>query len=377
MSSVNILIGGDVCPVNRYEALFLEGDQHQILGPLSSAAQRADLFVANLECPLIREQSPISKTGPVLGAPASCAHGLKVMGLQAVGLANNHALDHGATGLNSILEACTQNGIATFGAGACLEEARSILVQEVRGLRVGLLAMAEREWSIATWSEPGANPLDLIDFVRQMRDVRKSLDFLVVLLHAGCEGYELPSPGLRKVCRFLVEEGANVVACQHSHCVGSYETYQEQLIVYGQGNFIFDYDSHGAQGKEGMLLSLTIERKGSMSFEFLPFTQGGSGVGLRCMVPEEETRFREALEARSRSLREDGQVEACWEAYCQSRALPLLDEVLGHGRLLRRLNRNGAILNLRGKSYFRKLLSIVQNESGVEALNTLLRSRLK
>jgi len=377
MSSVNILIGGDVCPVNRYEDLFNHGSQDEILGSLAPLARRADLFVANLECPLIQGQTPILKTGPVLGVPASCAQGLKTMGLHAVGLANNHVMDHGAPGLGSTLEACSANGVSTFGAGASQADARRIFFSDVKGRRVGLLAMAEREWSIATGTAPGANPLDLIEFVRQMKDYRKQLDFLVVLLHGGCEGYELPSPGLRKVCQFLVEEGANVVTCQHSHCVGSYETYMGQLIVYGQGNFIFDYDSHGYKGKEGILISLDIHDDGGMSFELIPFAQDLSRAGLVGMDPAEQARFLEALESRSALLSWEGHVEACWEAYCQTRKLSLMDEVLDHGRLLCRVNKNGAILRWRGKRYFKNLLSIVQNESMVETLDTVLRSMLK
>ncbi|MDP1831456.1 MAG: CapA family protein [Geothrix sp.] len=377
MSSANILIGGDLCPVNRYQPLFTAGNRDAILGPFATRAQQADLFVANLECPLIHKPSPILKTGPVLGVPVSSARGLQAMGIHAVGIANNHILDHGFPGLASTMEACSAMGITTFGAGPTLTEARGIPILEVKGIRIGLLAMAEREWSIATRTTPGANPLDPIGFVRQMKDLRGGMDYLVVLLHAGCEGCEVPSPGLRKVCQFLVEEGANVVAVQHSHCVGCYETYQGQLIVYGQGNFIFDYDSHGYKGKEGILISLEINEKGEATFELLPFTQGTARAGLMKMAPGEESTFREALESRSALLSQEASLEAAWEAYCQTRKLAVLNEVLDHGRILRRLNRNGAILRLRGRSYAKNLLSIVQNESIVEMLNTLLRPMLK
>jgi poly-gamma-glutamate synthesis protein (capsule biosynthesis protein) len=377
MSSATILIGGDLCPVNRYQDLFDHGSQEDILGPFASRVQQADLFIANLECPFIRQPSPILKTGPVLGVPVSCARGLAIMGLKAVGMANNHIMDHGHAGLESTLEACDTQGVAAFGAGPSLVEAQRILVQDVMGVRVGMLAMAEREWSIATRTSSGANPVDLIEFVRQMKEHRKRMDFLVVLLHAGCEGYELPSPGLQKVCRFLVEEGANVVACQHSHCVGSYETYLGQLIVYGQGNFIFDYDSHGYKGREGVLIDVRIQESGISSFELVPFARHASKAGLAALDHVEESRFMEALASRSGILAHEDQVESAWRTYSQNRRLSLLDEVLDHGRVMRRLNRSGRILDLRGKRYYKNLLSIVQNESMVETLNTLLRDMLK
>ena len=33
--------------------------------------------------------------------------------------------------------------------------------------------------------------------------------------------------------------GADVVLCQHSHCIGCYEQYEGAHILYGQGNFHF------------------------------------------------------------------------------------------------------------------------------------------
>lgn len=372
---MRLLIGGDVCPINRYVDLFTQGSPDEILGPCAPWARSADLFVANLECPIILEPTPIAKTGPVLGTPASSARCLRSLGLHAMGLANNHIMDHGPAGLRSTLQACAAEGIATFGAGPNLAEAMRPLLLEVKGLRVGILGLAEREWSLAGPAAPGANPLDPIQFVRSMKEWRGRMDLLVVLLHGGSEGYPLPSPDLQKTCRFLVEEGANVVACQHSHCVGSYETYQDQLIVYGQGNFIFDHPSH--RHPEGLLIALDVATDGTTSYELVPFTQGTGTAGLAALPEAAEAEFRSELESRSRAMARPGYVEDAWEAHCRDRRLPLMNVVLDHGRLLRRLNQHGAILDWRGKDYTRNLLSIVQNETHLEALTTMLRDQLK
>ena len=65
-------------------------------------------------------------------------------------LANNHILDHGPQGLESTLQAAEAAGIATFGAGRDREEAAAILVRTVGGIRIGILGVAEHEFSIAT-----------------------------------------------------------------------------------------------------------------------------------------------------------------------------------------------------------------------------------
>ena len=37
----------------------------------------------------------------------------------------------------------------------------------------------------------------------------------------------------------MAKNGADVVICQHSHCLGCYEKYNDCHILYGQGNFHF------------------------------------------------------------------------------------------------------------------------------------------
>lgn len=65
-------------------------------------------------------------------------------------------------------------------------------------------------------------------------------DYTIVLYHGGKEHYRFPSPNLQKYCRKFIEKGANIVICQHSHCIGCEENYKNGKIIYGQGNFLFD-----------------------------------------------------------------------------------------------------------------------------------------
>ncbi len=50
--------------------------------------------------------------------------------------------------------------------------------------------MAEREFSIADEKTPGANPLDVIDFVKAVRSYKKD-GLFIVLMHGGKEYYPL------------------------------------------------------------------------------------------------------------------------------------------------------------------------------------------
>ncbi len=374
MSKTRILIGGDICPVNRYAERFRSGDRNSILGPLDSVVSESDLFIANLECPFIESPSPILKTGPALGVSTDCARGLKALGVHALSLANNHSMDHGPDGLQSTLKACRSQGISVFGAGQTLAEAQQIWKTEVNGLRIGVLGMAEREWSIAEPRRPGANPIDIATFIRTMRQARTELDVLIVLLHAGAEGYELPSPNLQATSRFLVEEGAHLVVSQHSHCVGTYEFHQGQLIVYGQGNFIFDYPTHGRKGQHGVLISLDIEANGRRTFAFHPFRQKTHEAGITD-VPDAEGFLRD-FEMRSSVLQDEDMVAQRWVEFCDSAKTYYFFGTLGYGAWRQRLARIPRFNQALNPAYQKRLLGMLQNETHLELLRTSLRRSL-
>ena len=164
--------------------------------------------------------------------------------------------------------------IETVGAGRNLSKARRIFIKTIKGIRLGILGIAETEFSIATENSYGANPLDLIDVVRNIASNREYFEHLIILFHGGNEGYPYPSPRLQNTCRFFIEQGALAVICQHSHCAGCYEKYRDGYIVYGQGNLIFDYPPARNDRKwtEGFLVLLKISKRNS-EMELIPFIQ--------------------------------------------------------------------------------------------------------
>ncbi len=378
MKETKVIIGGDVCPVHRNAEYFCKGDADALFNDLLKEFETADLTVANLECPLIERRTPIAKTGPVLDAPIEAIKGIAASHIRCLGLANNHVLDHGAAGLESTLRACASVGIHTFGAGKDLREAARMLVVRAGSLRIGLLGASEQEWSIATENGPGANPLDVIECVRTLKNRRADADFFIVLLHDGAEHYPYPSPRLQNMCRFLVEQGAGMVVCQHSHCAGAHESYRHGHIVYGQGNLIADSPGRNNGWHEGFLIRLTIAPDLSASWERVPYRQSEALPGARRMPPEREKAFLDGLDERSRAIKDERFVARTWEQFCRSQRHGLMSFVLGHGRLLRRLNRNGGVVkHVHGKQRLREIRNCFVSDTNREVFLEVLDQYLK
>lgn len=194
--------------------------------------QNADYRIFNLEVPLTDLEQPIPKCGPNLMAPTRCIAGYKAMNIDLLTLANNHILDQGQQGLKSKCEVLESAGIAYTGVGQTPKEAAKPYVFECDGKSIGVYAYAEHEFSIVTEYTAGANPIDLLETPDHIAALKAECDYVIVLYHGGKEYYRYPSPNLQKVCRKLVEKGADLVVCQHSHCIGCEEKIRVGVQLY-------------------------------------------------------------------------------------------------------------------------------------------------
>jgi poly-gamma-glutamate synthesis protein (capsule biosynthesis protein) len=295
------------------------------------------------------------------------------MGIDVVGLANNHIMDHGAQGLRTTIETLDERRIARVGAGENIREARTILVREVKGIRIGILAVAEHEFGIANDDTPGANPMDIIDLVRNVGEHRSEFDTLIVLVHGGNEHLPYPRPDLMDTCRFMVEQGASAVICQHSHCTGCLEVYQGAPIVYGQGNFLFDMPSSFPTWNEGCLVQLLVDPRGNCEARMIPFHQAGDAPGARHMTQKEETDWRSAFDERSRHLGDQRMIEEMWRTFCRTNKRYYFQALHGRSSLLRRLAARLDIVRMLDSAEERRArLNIIRCESHRAALRTIL-----
>ena len=302
--TMKFLIGGDLVPTKNNLKAFCRGDVSAILDKaLLKEWESADIRIVNLEAPVTDISMPIRKNGPNLVVPISVRKGLQSLHLDYVALANNHILDQGALGFHSTLKILKENKSHYFGAGPNLSEAEKISVIEFPELRIGLFACTEHEFSIAREDSPGANPFDPLhtgDYIKDKIQELK-LDILIVLYHGGKEYFQFPSPNLQKACRYLVDKGAALVVCQHSHCIGAYEKYKGRDIVYGQGNFIFDLDN--PLSFDSLLISYEIDKDIAPKITYIPIKKRLDGTGSVYLAMEgERDAILSAVDDRSKAI---------------------------------------------------------------------------
>lgn len=305
---MKIVIGADFVPTKTNMEIFENADINLLLGEeLSEVLRNAKYRIFNLEVPLIDKEILIDKNGPCLYAKTKTIKLFKKLNVNLLTIANNHIMDQGIEGYKSTTELLNKNNISYVGGGNNIEEASKPYVFKFNNKLIGIYACAEHEFSIAQKDKPGANPFDPYESFDHISKLKENCDYLIVLYHGGKEHYRYPSPLLQKTCRKFIDKGANLVICQHSHCIGCEEKYNNETIIYGQGNFLFD-DENIECWNTGLL----VEINENFKINYIPIIKVDNTV--RMAKGKQAIEILEQYYERSRKITLNGFIE---KEYCK------------------------------------------------------------
>ena len=338
---IKLTIAGDFCMHDRMQH-FSSSDIVAVMTSVVSYLQESDYAIANLECAVFDgEHKPIVKDGPHLHNSSESVKALKESGFNGVTLANNHFADYGSEAVNETLSLLKQHKMDYFGGGKDITEASQIKYIELKGKSIAIINACEHEFSIATDTQGGANPLDVIDMTHAIREAKTHADYAIVIIHGGSEHYELPTPRMQKWYRFFVEAGADAVINHHQHCYSGYEIYQSKPIVYGLGNFCFDWEGkRRSKWNEGYMLQLTLDK--SIAIQLIPYTQCDDAPGTFVMSDREA--FDKHIAELNTIIADSEQLEQHYIELVRNKAedyLYLFQQP--HNRTLRRLANKGLL----------------------------------
>lgn len=221
---------------DRGRSLFIECD---------SIIKAADVAIGNLEGACYygtkAEITKNVKSGKsfVFRMPGDHAQRLVDAGFDAVGIANNHAGDCGATGRRLTQENLRSVGLKFSGQKGTAEET----IIERDGIRYGYLAFASS----------CSNTLDMQDEAYRdelIKKLRPQCDVLIVTFHGGAEGtsashvpfkyetfYGENRGNVHKFAHDCIDRGADIVVGHGPHVPRAMELYKGHLIAYSLGNF--------------------------------------------------------------------------------------------------------------------------------------------
>jgi poly-gamma-glutamate capsule biosynthesis protein CapA/YwtB (metallophosphatase superfamily) len=241
-------------------------------GEVTTVARSADLFVLNLECCISERGEPWPDPGKpfFFRAPPVAVDVLRHIGVDAVTLANNHALDFGDVALEDTLEHLGGAGIAVAGAGAGLEQARQPALLEAAGVRVAVIGLADHPGDFAAADDrPGiafaALRRGLAEWVGDVvGSAAAQAEIVLVTPHWGPNMTARPVRHVRGAAEDLVETQATLVAGHSAHVFHGVEVLARSErplpVLFDLGDFVDDYavDPH-LRNDLGLLWIVTFD----------------------------------------------------------------------------------------------------------------------
>jgi len=236
---VHIIAVGDVMLGRQVNVEMIE--RKDFTWPFLNTAdtlKQADLTMGNLEDPIVSYCRP-SDGGDVLCADPRAVAGLTFAGFDVMSLSNNHILDYGSDAFDGTDQYLKEAKINPVYMG-------SPVFLEINNNRVGVVAFDDSE-----------TELNLDAAIAEVNSARGKVDILIAILHWGYEYHPTASTRQEKVGHALIDAGVDLIIGAHPHWRQNVEMYNNRVIFYSLGNFVFD-QMWSEETRKGNMADITI-----------------------------------------------------------------------------------------------------------------------
>ncbi len=276
---------GDIMLGRNVEALTNKHGQDYLFEKLDNFLTQQSYVIANLEGPIVSDHTQTPTGSFVFSFLDTSANLLARHGFNLVSLANNHTLNQGDDGFLETEAHLDTAGILHMGHP--IEMGKDFVVQTT----VNDLPITFAGFNMTfNYDDPDA----AVATITQLATA--STHPIMVFMHWGTE-YELHSNTTQQqLAHRLIDAGADLIIGAHPHVVEEVERYNNKLIFYSLGNFIFDqYFSTDTQ--QGLAVGITLTAGGDVSAALYPLQSAFSQPEL--MPEPARTAFLQALAERS------------------------------------------------------------------------------
>ena len=277
---VSIVFGGDIDFDGGYANMnslrSRGGEISSALSPgLLSLLQDADICMLNNEFPYSKRGTPTPGKKFTFRADPSTVRYLNDMGVDIVGLANNHAYDHGPDALLDTFDTLDGAGIPYVGAGHNIEEAMKPVYFIAGGMKIGIVAATQIErltppdTKEATETEPGVlRTMDPAKFLTVIENAESNSDFVIVFVHWGSENTNTYEASQRELALKYAAAGADLIIGAHPHVLQGFDYADGVPVMYSLGNFWFN-----SKTLDNCAVEVVLKDKELESLRFIPCQQ--------------------------------------------------------------------------------------------------------
>lgn len=287
-----LAFAGDVCFHDAFSnmgTLVSRGGkiQNVISQDLLDEMLGADVFMVNNEFPYSRRGTPIPEKMFTFRSKPENVKYLEQMGVDIVGIANNHAFDHGEEAFLDTMDTLDEAGIARVGGGHDLDEASKPYFFEVDGIKIGYLAATQIERNGnpdtkgATENSAGVlrcfSEKELNHFLDVTEKAKQECDFLVVFIHWGTESTDVLDWAQPYQADLISKAGADIIVGAHPHVLQGIDVVNNVPVIYSLGNYWFN-----SKTVDTMLLKVCINQDGLEQISLIPALQSNCTTTRLC-----------------------------------------------------------------------------------------------
>jgi poly-gamma-glutamate synthesis protein (capsule biosynthesis protein) len=248
-----------------------------------------DLVICNLECCISERGEPTTRIRGkpfFFRAPPAAIESLRAIGVRAVGLANNHALDFGERALLDTLGLLDGAAIEAAGAGRDQRAAHRGVIVEQAGERLALLAVADhpREYAAGA-AAAGIAHADLTRglpswLVDELGRLRAECHQVIAFPHWGPNMNPDTASWQRRTAAALLEAGATLVAGHSAHVFHGAGWEGRSPVLFDLGDALDDYAVDRRLRNDLGLLALWRPESPDASLELVGLRLGYCRTGL-------------------------------------------------------------------------------------------------
>ena len=259
--TITLGFGGDVHFAGAVGANLAQDPSTALGNSIPQLFARTQLRMVNLETAVTNGTCPEPQSKPyIFDAPASAVTALKSATVSVATEANDHGMDCGAEGLSQNLTIASNADFPIIGIGDTAGQAFTPYRVTIDGQRVAIIAATQviADNLISTWTasatQPGvASAIDPTELVREVQQVRRTADTVIVYVHWGTETQACPNPQQEPLAQQLVKAGADIVIGSGTHVLLGAGYLGKAYVDYGLGNLAF-YDDTAPETDSGTLV---------------------------------------------------------------------------------------------------------------------------
>ncbi|GAB4499470.1 MAG: hypothetical protein OHK0019_36610 [Saprospiraceae bacterium] len=233
---------------------------------------RADLAIGNLELTL--PGKPPYNGYPMFRSPDALAEALKEAGFDILTTANNHSNDSRGAGVVSTINTLRALGFQQTGTFKNATDRGSTypLMVYKNNFKLAFLNYTYGTNGVPTDPPTIVNLIDTVQIKKDLAEARaRKPHFIIAVMHWGLEYQLKENDEQRRLAKFLILHGADMVIGAHPHVVQPIRTesvtlpdgsVKKAIVVYSLGNFISNQQQPNTDG--GILFQVDLlKQKGS------------------------------------------------------------------------------------------------------------------